>query len=62
MLKTAPKGYPKDHPDIDLHRYKTFIVWHTIPDKQVLDKDFLKYLLKVSKAMKPLNYFLDRAF
>jgi uncharacterized protein (DUF2461 family) len=26
-LKTAPRGYPKDHPRIDLLRYKGIITW-----------------------------------
>jgi uncharacterized protein (TIGR02453 family) len=26
-LKTAPKGYPKDHPRIDLLRYKGIVAW-----------------------------------
>jgi len=27
VLKTCPKGYPKDHPRVDLLRYKGLIVW-----------------------------------
>lgn len=27
MLKSAPKGYPKDHPRIELLRYKGLITW-----------------------------------
>jgi uncharacterized protein (DUF2461 family) len=27
VLKTAPKGYPKDHPRIELLRYKGIITW-----------------------------------
>ncbi|GIE97185.1 DUF2461 domain-containing protein [Paractinoplanes rishiriensis] len=27
-LKTAPKGYPKDHPRIDLLRHKGLTTWH----------------------------------
>ena len=30
-LKTAPKGYPKDHPRIDLLRYKGLIAWREWP-------------------------------
>jgi uncharacterized protein (TIGR02453 family) len=30
-LKTAPKGYPKDHPRIDLLRYKGLVTWRSWP-------------------------------
>src|SRR4051794_1704721 len=30
-LKTAPKGYPKDHPRIDLLRHKGLIAWRQWP-------------------------------
>jgi len=32
-VKTAPKGYPKDHPAIDLLRKKQFIVYRNFTDK-----------------------------
>lgn len=31
VLKTAPKGYPKDHPRIELLRYKGLISWREWP-------------------------------
>jgi uncharacterized protein (TIGR02453 family) len=31
VLKTAPKGYPKDHPRIELLRYKGLIAWREYP-------------------------------
>jgi uncharacterized protein (TIGR02453 family) len=31
ILKTAPKGYPKDHPRIELLRYKGLIAWREWP-------------------------------
>jgi uncharacterized protein (TIGR02453 family) len=31
VLKTAPKGYPKDHPRIELLRYKGLITWREWP-------------------------------
>jgi uncharacterized protein (TIGR02453 family) len=30
-LKTAPKGYPKDHPRVDLLRHKGLIAWQNWP-------------------------------
>lgn len=57
-LKTAPKGYPKDHPDLSLLQHKHFIVVHNIKDEQIMDKNFPVYAAKVFKAMYPLNTFL----
>jgi uncharacterized protein (TIGR02453 family) len=31
VLKTAPRGYPKDHPRIELLRYKGLITWQEWP-------------------------------
>ena len=60
-LKTAPKGYPKDHEDIDLLKKKSFTVWHRMKDEQVLKKDFLEHAAKVFHAMHPFNEFLNTA-
>jgi len=60
-LKTAPKGYPKDHPHIDLLKHKSYIVSHYFTDKEVLDKKFAKKAAEVAKTLKPLNDFLRAA-
>lgn len=60
-LKTAPKGYPKDHPHIDLLKNKSFVISHYFTDKEVLDKKFVKTAAEVAKAIKPLNDFLQNA-
>ncbi len=60
-LKTAPNGYPKDHPHIDLLKNKSFVVSHYFSDSQVKDKKFVKQAVEVCKAIKPLNNFLTEA-
>lgn len=55
-LKTTPKGYDKEHPDIELLRNNSFIVWHKIPDKIISSKGFVKEISNGAKIMKP---FLD---
>lgn len=60
-LKTAPKGYEKTHPEIELLKYKSYITVHDLKDADVLSKDFLKHCGQVMKAMKPLNLFLRKA-
>tara|TARA_B110000046_G_C13020799_1_gene411058 strand:- start:96 stop:785 length:690 start_codon:yes stop_codon:yes gene_type:complete len=46
QLKTAPKGFPKDHPDIDLLRYKSFVVSKQFTDKEVETAGFAQVVLK----------------
>jgi uncharacterized protein (TIGR02453 family) len=58
-LKTAPKGYPKDHPFVELLKYKSFLAVKEITDKMVLDPGFFDYVIKVAAAMKPLNDYLN---
>ena len=41
-LKTAPKGYPKDHPRIELLRYKGLIAWKEWPAGAWLGKKSAK--------------------
>lgn len=52
-VKTAPKGYPKDHPAIDLLRKKQFIVMRSFTDKEVFAKDFSDQVVSTFKAMRP---------
>jgi uncharacterized protein (TIGR02453 family) len=58
-LKTAPKGFPRDHPLIELLKMKSYLVTRMIPDKNVTSSDFFELILKGSKIMKPLNDFLN---
>ena len=60
-LKKAPKGYPKDHPHIDLLKHKSYIVTHNFTDKEVLDKKFAKKAAEVAEVIKPFNDFLRAA-
>ncbi len=60
-LKTAPKGYAKDHPDIDLLRHKSFLMSKNLSDDDILAEDFVQKALKVYGAMVPLNTYLNQA-
>lgn len=53
QLKSAPKGFDKEHPAIDLLRYKQFIVFRSFSDKEVKDPNFIKEANKTFKAMRP---------
>jgi uncharacterized protein (TIGR02453 family) len=58
-LKSAPKGYPSDHPHIDLLKFKSFLVTNDVKDEDVVAPGFLSHVVSVFKAMKPLNDFLS---
>ncbi len=58
-LKTTPKGYDKDHTDIELLRLNSFIALHNYTDKEISNKNFVKELTKGSKIMKPFLDFLN---
>ena len=59
--KLAPREYPKDFPDIDLLKNKSFTVSHAI-DKELIHSDgIFDYAIRVYKVMHPYNAFLARA-
>jgi len=60
-LKKAPKGYSPDHPNIELLRLKSYIVFHPIEDAELLKPDFLENATRIFKAMLPLNNYIRTA-
>ena len=60
-LKTAPKGYEKDHPAIEFLKLKCFTATEKIEDKLLLDENFVTIISTKLIALKPLNEFLNRA-
>ena len=60
QVKTAPKGFSKDHKAIDLIKNKTFFFKQSFSDKQIQSDNFLKEVLKSYKLLRPfLNYMSD---
>lgn len=63
-VKTAPRGVPKDHPDIDLLRLKSFEIYHDVSDRDVLSSAFEKIAVSHFAIMHDyiawLNNALDR--
>jgi uncharacterized protein (TIGR02453 family) len=58
-LKTAPKGYPSNHPQIELLKFKSYLVVNEVSDKIVISNEFPDYVVNVFHAMKPLNDYLN---
>ena len=61
QLKTAPKGYDKEHPAIDLLRFKSFVLSRSLSDKEVHSKDLAIKAAAVFKEMSPFIQFLNEA-
>jgi len=53
QLKTAPKGFDKEHEEIDLLRYKQFLVKHDFTDKEVLSSEYVHLVAEGFKNMLP---------
>ena len=59
-VKSAPRGFSRDHPDIDLIRKKQFLVKRTFSDKQVMSADFTSEVATTFAAMRPFfDYMSD---
>jgi uncharacterized protein (TIGR02453 family) len=56
QLASAPRGFDKDHPAIDLLRYKQFILRYDFTDEDVISPEFANQVNDVFKKMRP---FLD---
>lgn len=60
-LKTAPKGFPKEHPSVKYIRLTSFIAYCEMKDQAVLSKKFISEAAKKLKLTYPLIKFLDKA-
>ena len=59
-LKTAPRGYPKDHPRIELLRMKGLVTWKQWPVEPWLATAKAKNkVVSVLRASTPLVQWLD---
>ena len=58
-LKTAPKGYPRDHPQLELLRLKQVTAMRPIPDKDLLGRSLVQETLRTFRAMKPFLSYLE---
>src|SRR5205809_2094516 len=61
-LTRAPKGFPPDHPAIDLLRYKQFLVYVTRPPALAETPKLLPTIVQIFRAVMPLVRFLNASF
>ncbi len=60
-LKTAPQGYDRSHPEIELLRLKEVVAMHKLPDDVVVAPGLSAHVVKVCAAMKPFLEYLKGA-
>ena len=58
-LKTAPRDFDKNHPDIDLIRKKQFLVGRQFSNKEVLSPNFKEEVLATFEAMRPFFDYMS---
>jgi uncharacterized protein (TIGR02453 family) len=60
-MKKAPKDFPADFPDIDLLKYRSYIVSSQFTDKAVISDNYPKQVIEMVKELQPFMAFLNRA-
>lgn len=58
-VKTAPRGFDKNHPAIDLIRKKQYVVMRKFTDKEVLSSNFQKEAILTLLAMRPFFDYMS---
>jgi len=58
-VKTAPRGFDKDHPAIDLIRKKQYVVRRKFTDEEVLSDGFQKEAVLTLLAMRPFFDYMS---
>jgi len=60
-LKTAPKGFPKDHEHIELLKYKSYIFSHLLSRKDISEEKYIEKMVTAFRLLQPFNRFLNEA-
>lgn len=61
QLKTTPKGYDKEHPEIELLRYCQFYFVTNFSEKEVLSDEFPKKVAHAVRVLRPFLEFVSKA-
>jgi uncharacterized protein (TIGR02453 family) len=59
QVRTSPQGFPKDHPAIDLLRYKQFWFEHEFSDQEVLSPNFSQHMSKGFRNIRPFFDYMS---
>ncbi|MFN4364790.1 DUF2461 domain-containing protein [Chryseobacterium hispalense] len=58
-VKTAPRGFDKNHPAIDLIRKKQYVVMRKFTDKEIVSESFQKETVLTFLAMRPFFDYMS---
>lgn len=61
QLKTAPRGFPKDHEFIDLLKYKSFAFTNRMKNKKITGDSFVGDTVQTFRQLHKANVFLYEA-
>lgn len=59
VLKSAPRGFAKDLPNLELIKNKDYVIIHRVSDEFWIDKDVKNNILKVFNTQKEFNFFMN---
>ncbi|PRX54860.1 DUF2461 domain-containing protein [Flagellimonas meridianipacifica] len=60
-LKSAPKGYSKEHEHIDLLQYNNITAQVELTEEMVVSNHFVDFVEEAYLTLKPLNDYLEKA-
>lgn len=60
-LKSAPKGFPKDHKHIELLRYNNLTAQVNLTEEMFVSEHFVDFVEEAYFTLKPLNDYLEKA-
>jgi uncharacterized protein (DUF2461 family) len=60
-LKSFPRGFPCDHPDLELLRLKRFVAWVEKPVSNLGGAGAVRFIGESSRALQPLVAYLREA-
>jgi uncharacterized protein (TIGR02453 family) len=61
-VKTSPKGYDKNHPEIELLKWKQMFFWKKFTNEEVLSPNFVEQVTETCKILKPYLDYLNVIF
>lgn len=62
FVKSSPKGYSKDHPEIELLRFKQMFFLYKFTKEEVCSPDFVKNVTEIARILKPFLDYLNAIF
>ena len=60
-LSRPPQGFPADFPDVELLKYKNYVVGHKLDDSVINGDGLADHLIDIYTALYPFNRFIYRA-